>query len=287
MILFEFANNNLQLLFIVSKVWIIVSTLFGLYHIVGDLRKMTGLNKRYKLFLFGLRITSFLIVFLQLLVAFEVIQVSKAMCGSQIIDFFYVLLFMVTDLEILRLMKALIPSLTSNIITMVQCVEVVFSFLLGGGKFVICTPFYTEREWIKNWLKLAIPLYYLMAITLICGQCTFIAYKMWMFAKKKRKEKSNIKFKKTLVYIAIFLVITLLGLGWYMYVGAFKVYYDPRIEFYFLAISVSFFPISVELYHRVFHSIKHIKFDPVKNVPIQPIPAVNIGAASKTVQLVQ
>ncbi|KAJ2985499.1 hypothetical protein HDV02_000526, partial [Globomyces sp. JEL0801] len=72
-------------------------------------------------------------------------------------------------------------------------------------------------------------------------------------------------------------------LGWYIYVKAFQSHYDLRIEFYFLAISIAFFPISVNLYHSIFHSIKHINFDPVKSAPVKPLAVVNIDPNSKTV----
>ncbi|KAI8900304.1 hypothetical protein BC833DRAFT_618691 [Globomyces pollinis-pini] len=106
---------------------------------------------------------------------------------------------------------------------------------------------------------------------------------MWRFAEKKKKEKSNIKFKKTLIYIATVLVISLLAVSWYIYVKAFRSYYDLRIEFYFLALSISFYPVNVDLYHRIFHSIKRIKFDPVKSAPAKPLAVVNIDPNSKTV----
>ncbi|KAJ2999392.1 hypothetical protein HDV02_003010 [Globomyces sp. JEL0801] len=190
--------------------------------------------------------------------------------------FLIIWLTMICDMELLKLLQILTPFFTTDRIKVIQIIETIVSFGLGGG--VLLWPFsdFDYAGLISKWYNFTI-LLQLISAMLVAIQCTYISIKMYQFAVRK-KGQDGVKIRQK-TYRAIFLVLLFLCNGLFIataaLVGALMSTTSDattnRLSTLLYATSGIPTPIQILIYYHIFESIKGIKFEritPKKSVTV-------------------
>ncbi|KAI8894075.1 hypothetical protein BC833DRAFT_606198 [Globomyces pollinis-pini] len=184
--------------------------------------------------------------------------------------FLIIWLYMICDMELLKLLQVITPKFTPQRIRNIQIIETFLSFLLGGG--ILIWPFsdFHYEGLVSKWYNFIILLQFISAI-LIALQCTYISTKMYQFATQKKGQDGGQIRRRTyqsIFQIVVFFVLCLMASACPLSGALFLTDSNPitiRISTLLYNSCCIFSPMQILVYYQIFESIKKIKFEKLIN----------------------
>ncbi|KAI8895671.1 hypothetical protein BC833DRAFT_600445 [Globomyces pollinis-pini] len=180
---------------------------------------------------------------------------------SSWLAFSYALLFLLTDMELLRLLYIISPFFTSSRITMIQIIEVILFFILGGG--VLLYPNFIENDFFNVWYNIGTFSLYAMVGIMICSQCLCTSWNIYRFVNlHKTMIVGKPEYWKTIVRISCLGMLCLAQIV----IASMALLVDTQSTNYtlvrglFLRMTCMITPIQSYVYQRIFSSIKKLTF---------------------------
>ncbi|KAI8894079.1 hypothetical protein BC833DRAFT_652386 [Globomyces pollinis-pini] len=185
-------------------------------------------------------------------------------------------LFLICDMELLKLLYIITPFFTPNRIYKIQIIETIICFLLGGG--VLLWPFsdLNVNGIISMWYNLIV-LQQFMSTILITIQCSYISIKMYQFTLQKRgQDRNKIKRKTFRAIFQIFVFFSTCLTGMLIILTGILIFFDKsplsrRLSNIVTSSSCLVGPFQILSYYHIFDTIVGIKFEKLQSKSIRTL----------------
>ncbi|KAI8895120.1 hypothetical protein BC833DRAFT_567759 [Globomyces pollinis-pini] len=271
-------TDDLRNMLIAVSIGFPLASLIGLYSLIRQIMhwRSSAYSQTYLYLLLILKYFALQIAVTNTLVVFVPACFPKSRLGYSLVKFFsgwphglISILLMVCDMEMLKLLKVIAPFFTSRKIVIIQAIEVIVGFILGGGIFYF--PLSSMDSFAFMYIRLSILLHILSSI-LVVIQCLFISYKMLELSlQTKHDSKLQVRFYKVVAQVILFMVLDLIGIVVLVIAASIISETAGGVANLFgdcmFSLVASFNTLKLHIYGLIFQSIKEIKFNNQKTAP--------------------